>query len=108
MPGSDCRADQHLKIARLELDRRVIRVIRLISRLQSIFASFDQLMSIDWVSKDKAKTKTRARSGNGEQRDSAWSVGDQIVVASTGQGLPESAERVAPSARGPVSFPRAP
>jgi len=33
------------------------------------------------------------RSGNGNQRDGAWSVGDQIVVASTDQSLPKSAGR---------------
>lgn len=41
------------------------------------------------IESGQAKTKTRAR--NEGQRDGAWSVGDQIVVASTGQGLPKSA-----------------
>lgn len=40
--------------------RRVIRVIRLVSRLRSIFASFDQPMSIDRASQDKPKRR-RAR-----------------------------------------------
>jgi len=100
---SRVHVDQHLKIVRTELNRRVIRVTRLMPRGSRAFSRF-RPMSI-WTGRDGSRRRRLGEAEMGDQRDGAWSVGDQIVVAPTGQGLPESAGRAAPSARGPSILP---